>query len=658
MQESVFMDGVRALFAMLDRMVYSLITVFYNTISDLASAQLVKSSVINDISGRIYALLGIFMLFKLSFSLINYIIDPDQIADKTKGGGALIKNIVITFALIVSTPFCFDLLYEAQSALLADQVLPRFILGIDIKKTGSDKGGYKLQMTDCENELVIPNMGNYLGLAIFKPFFVPEKQNAGAFANNGHDNYCNAGEIYGESSVKHLLQDSDVYNSPKGWSTTQNYAIDYSFFLSTAIGVVVALILLGYCFDIATRSIKLLFLEVIAPIPVISYIDPNSSKSGMFIKWLKEVGGTWISLFTRLASFYLAVFIIQQITATDGALYFVTGYNFEGSVAWIKILIIIGALIFAKQLPKILENILGFQLGGNMTLNPFKKLGNEALGFNEARKVTVGAAGIATGAALGAVGGAAANAWAIGVNNKKAKATLGLTGKKRSEWTKEEKANFKSEAGLGFFGGAGSILAGGFSAAARSGWNGRNGKFNPFKNADAGITASSLARSRRDAGFGIGSNIADKATDIAHIPQSYGTTDMLKNKKKAQEQQLNELMARTESLRDQSAYYKSQDPSKALAYNDAGKINWVEENGKQKREFAYKNYDEYLADFQNRLDTASGDDLERLNAIGILDREDFERARAFDKEIVDNDNQIASIKKEISKIEENMKKKK
>ena len=677
MEESIFMDGVRAFFAMLDRMAYFLITVFYNTISDLASAQLVQSSVINEITSRIYALLSVFMIFRISFSLINYIVDPNQVTDKAKGGGALIKNVVITFALIVSVPFGFNLLYEAQSAILADQLIPRFLLGVEINQSPNGSadgtgGGYKLKMTGCDNELTIPNMGNYIGLAIFKPFFVPQDEAAagdnevGSISGEAWDLYCYAGEKLGESSVKNMLSDDDLYNSPKGWSVDNYYTMDYSFGLSTAIGIVVALILLGYCFDIATRAFKLLFLEIIAPIPIISYIDPNSSKSGMFIKWLKEVGGTWISLFTRLASLFLAIFVIQQITATDGMLYFVDGYQFNGYIAWIKILIIIGALMFAKQLPKILENILGFQLGGNMTLNPFKKLEGEALGFKQISSGARTGATMAVGAAAGAVGGGLSNAWAAHVNNTKAFKTLadkeGLTEKKWSDLSFAQKSayrkDYKAAGGRSGFGNVGSILAGAGSAGVRSAAAGaKSKKFSPFKSAEAGITGSSTARTRRAAGYGIGAQIMDKATDMAHIPQSYGTTSILKNEKKAQEQKMNELIARNEALRDQSAYLKAQNPNSSLAYNEAGKVDWVEDgNGKTKREYHYKTYDDYEKDFLDKLANAEGDDLERLNAIGVLSRDEFERARAFDDEIQANKEAIDAAKKEISKIDENMKK--
>ena len=659
MEESLFMDGVRAFFAMLDRMIYSLITIFYNTISDLAAAQLVKTEVINEITSRIYALLGVFMLFKVSFSLISYIVDPDKITDKNQGSGKLLKNIIITFALIVSTPFAFNMVYEAQSAILADQLIPRFLLGIDINKTPEDEGvSYTLQMVGCSNEIEVNNMGNYIGLALFKPFFVdyeaagehPTGITIGPWYGDAQEIYCTAGERYGEPSVKNMLSSSDLYLSPKGRSITHYYSIDYSFFLSTAVGIVVALILLGYCFDIATRSFKLLFLEIIAPIPIISYIDPNSSKSGMFVKWLKEVAGTWISLFTRLASLFLAIFIIQQITAETGELYFVKGYEFNGNIAWIKILIIIGALIFAKQLPKILENILGFQLGGNMTLNPFKKLESEALGFKQATSAAKTGATVAVGAAAGAVGGGVSNAWAAHNNNKNAMNELAkkekdssLAGKKWGQLSFADRSRLRSDyykfGGRSGFGNVASIIGGAGSAAVRSAAAGRNGKFTPFKNAAQGITESSTARTRRAAGFGIKSQAVDKATDMAHIPQSYGTTSVLKNEKKSYEREMNDLTSRREALLDQ--YRNAMSPEKAPAYQEATKREY-EENGKRldAPRYKYENYADYS---------------EKHSGPDALTEDEFMTVRNLETAIDNNEKDITRVKKEISKIDENMK---
>lgn len=402
MEESLFMDDIRTFFAMLDRMIYSLISIFYNTITDLATVQIIDTNTINGLTGKVYALLGIFMIFKVSFSLINYIVDPDKLADKAKGGGALIKNIAITIVLIITVPFAFDLLYEAQSAILTDQIIPKFIFNSESADVDSVKNSttYQINLDPdvCASPAETTNMGDYIGLLIFNPFFVQETENVNenkSLANNEslRGYYCNS------SSVKILLGNSDLYNAPKGWSTKYNYSIDYSFLLSTSIGVVVALLFLGFCFDVAVRMLKLFLLEIIAPIPIISYIDPDSSKNGMFKKWLKEVFNTWLSLFLRLGAVFLAVFVIQSIVASSNNL------DEYSHPLWLRILIIIGALIFAKQLPKMLEDILGIKMSGSMKLNPFKKISEDAIGGKTIGKVTSGLIGGTAGMIGGGIAG-------------------------------------------------------------------------------------------------------------------------------------------------------------------------------------------------------------------------------------------------------------
>lgn len=640
MKESIFLDQIRDIFAILDRGIYSLITIFYDTIEQLAVTPILSGGQINDLAMNIYGLLSVFMIFKISFSLINFLVNPDLIADKAKGGATLIKNIIITFVLVITVPFAFDLLYRAQNVIISDGIIQKYILGGKL-----DEPGYSIIMDEdhCSEEATTNKVGDYIGLMAFKPFFQISEdsidQDAGDFSHI-ENMYCraNTNSNSGKASVSNILKGRDVYDAPHSISFDHYYVVEYTIFLSSVIGIVIALLFLTFCFDVATRSIKLAFLELIAPIPIISYIDPDSSKNGMFKKWMKEVFNTWLSLFMRLAAIYFAIYIIGMLADMD----------IPGNSLWIKLLIIIGALIFAKQLPKMLENILGIKLGENFTLNPFKKMGNEILG---AKQIATGA-GVVGGTALGLAGGIAANAWATKVNNDKIKKDMGISGK----MDQETKKQFRDKGGMGFFRTTGSLIGGGVSSALRSGSAGvKSGKFTPFSNASKGITGSSIARSRRDAGFGIKSKIVDKATDVAHISQSYGTTDIMKNEKKSKERELNELVAREESLRDQFAYYKSQNADKALAFNDANKFEWIEKDGKKQPKYNFETYDDYLNYVQSEWDKP-GANKERLEAIGKLDRIDFERSREFSNQINDINDTIAKTKKEISKIEENMKK--
>ena len=60
----------------------------------MANLDLVShNSVMHDLVGRIYLLLGIFMLFKVAFSMIQYLIDPNSFSDSAKGFGKLVTNL-------------------------------------------------------------------------------------------------------------------------------------------------------------------------------------------------------------------------------------------------------------------------------------------------------------------------------------------------------------------------------------------------------------------------------------------------------------------------------------------------------------------------------------------------------------------------------------
>ena len=394
MKVSTFANGIRSFFITIDKGIYGLIGVVYNFIEKIASLELIEPTVIEGIANKIYSFIGIFMLFKVSFSIINYIINPDSITDKTKGGSKLIMNIIITFVLIIITPSCFDLLRSAQKAILDDNIIPRIIFG---KSNGTLAENEFQVWEQCptttiagakydENGNIIVNSGEYLALMVFKTFYQPDssvlesKPDQITNTNIGllSENYCGAG------TVKGLLSERIVNHPDKNKET---YSIDYNFLLSTVVGLVVFLVLVSFCLDIAVRTIKLYFLQIIAPVPVMSFIDPASSKNGMFSKWLKEVGVTWADLFLRLAALFLSVFMISEICK---------GLKPQES-SMLTLILILGALLFAKKLPDILKKMLNIDLKGDFTLNPFKKIEKEALG---GKKI----AGVATGLASGTLG--------------------------------------------------------------------------------------------------------------------------------------------------------------------------------------------------------------------------------------------------------------
>ena len=102
---------------------------------------------------------------------------------------------------------------------------------------------------------------------------------------------------------------------------------------------------------------------------------------------------TYVSLFLRLFALYVGIYAITVIEQYTDV---VTGEAVNGGFLF-HVFMIIGILIFAKQLPKIIEQLFGVKMDGKFTLNPLKKIEDEALG---GKRLT----GFAAGAAVGTVG--------------------------------------------------------------------------------------------------------------------------------------------------------------------------------------------------------------------------------------------------------------
>ena len=65
----------------LDGLVYKLIPVIYKLFTDIANTSIFTEDIIDFFASKVYALLGIFMLFKVSFSIMTYIVNPDEFSE-------------------------------------------------------------------------------------------------------------------------------------------------------------------------------------------------------------------------------------------------------------------------------------------------------------------------------------------------------------------------------------------------------------------------------------------------------------------------------------------------------------------------------------------------------------------------------------------------
>ncbi len=360
----------RTLLFWLDSIVYKFIPTVYNLLVNIAETSIFSEDVFTLFSNRIYTLLGVFMLFKVSFSILTYIVDPDAFTDKNKGFGKLISNIIMTLVLLILTPFIFTYAMELQGIILKDNIIG------------------KLFSTNGVNTTVVADPGNTMAYETFKAFYYfdvdryPECDSDN-FTGNNADFSCieNISSIEDTASLRKNLEYAHFTGSISVYldsgiaimrDSDGNYVMTYTTIFSTITGVVMILLLIVFCFDIAIRSVKLGFLRMLAPVPIISRIDPKKGKD-VFDKWVKTCINTYLDLFIRLLAIYFAIFVITQIIDlrfVDA----VTGQEMGEVNPFVKVFIILGALMFAKQLPKLIEDLTGMKMDGKFTLNPLKKM--------------------------------------------------------------------------------------------------------------------------------------------------------------------------------------------------------------------------------------------------------------------------------------------
>ena len=423
-----------SMFCFIDRILYFFVEKMYELFILISEAGIFSQATIQEFATRIYVFLGLIMIFQVSISLVNYIINPSAFDDKTIGGAALIKNAAIALVGIVLVPYVFEAAYSLQRIVLKENVIGNLILGVktwDSTEEAEDfvaYGGRKMAFSTfasfvtfnpevasstCINEPVLYPSFEFNNDACGSIGEVPF--DSGVKDENGNE-ITNVGQymsyVYKSGDVKKLANADLLVLQYK--STEGDYDLfDYSYFISCIAGGFLIYILFKFCLDIAVRSVKLGFLQLIAPIPLMMRIDPRKGKQ-KFNKWVGECVKTFADVFVRLAAIYFAIFIISAIT-TDGV------QNVAGSANWVqtalvKVAIIFGALMFAQQIPLLLADIVG---GGKEAMQALSKSIGNATG-----KITTGVPSMIGGAAVGLGLGAAANAWAAGranyAENKKA----------------------------------------------------------------------------------------------------------------------------------------------------------------------------------------------------------------------------------------------
>ena len=454
----------------IDTIIYGFVDYVYDIFNALAKVNLFKTEDYQTIVSRIYVVLGLIMLFVLAYSLLKAVINPDEFAKGESSFPKLIKNVVVSLAIIAILPTAFTVAFNFQNAVLNKNTIPGLVFGVNSedynKATDADAGR---------------DMSYYVLSAFLHPNF--DWCNEKGYAVNDNE----SGDVNLSECASEIDGDGDwlLTNGEDLKSVTENFKagsydisafndfgesaaagkLTYNVFISTIAGVFLLYVLLNFCFDMAVRVVKLMFFQIIAPIPVICRVIPGGKLKDVFSDWMKKTISTYVEVFIRIAIMYLGVFMISQVVDNFSSANLGNLGPTQKLIA--EALIIMGVVIFMRQAPKLIGDMFHLDSGG-MKLGLMDKL---AMGG----ALTAGAV---AGGAFGTLG---------------RNLVSGARGVKNADgaWNKVKAGLF----------GAASVGAGTLSGAARGFNRGKGAKnlADMKKAAGGAVAATSAAKAKRDA---------------------------------------------------------------------------------------------------------------------------------------------------------------
>ena len=343
------MGLLRQVLAYLCMFIYDVIAWVYELFINISRVEILSSDEIEPIYQRFTLILSIIMVFYITFEFVKFVVQPEGLVDKEKGAQKTVFKMIIVVVLIAFVPSIFNWGYKLQNVVFDNQLFSKIILGkrdVEMKDIGRDFSANLLSMFYYVDESI-------------------EWQNENRAADCG-DLSCKQivslnleyMRKYGKSPYLTMgLDETEKAIEPSTGDKVDEYKINFNGFFAIGVGAFVAYMLILYCVDAGVRVVQLMFLQIIAPIPIIGYLSPK--KEGIFQKWVRQCTTTYLDLFIRVGIIYFVLLIAQILTkaVTDGTIL----ENATSQDDWMKtimfVAIIMGLLLFAKKAPNLLKEL-------------------------------------------------------------------------------------------------------------------------------------------------------------------------------------------------------------------------------------------------------------------------------------------------------------
>lgn len=505
-------NAIRSLMFTFTIFIYDLIIKLYDMFLAICTARLLSNDILQELAKRVGYILGVVMLFYVILGFIQLLLNPDAINDGEKGATAIIKKTIIVIVMLGTANFAFELLYQVQNTIINSNVISKLLLPYSASPVINGK-----ELNEGEdNSSIISNkiFGNLLAEELLSSFYKVEEfdesdisssadtstyENCQTVVNNFQNQIINYGSFdLGYTCLNEtVVVDFKIDDSTKS-EEQETMIVNFNLLLSPLVGLAAVYLLVMYCFKVGVRMVQLMFLEIISPMAIVSYLAPK--KDTMFSKWKNIYIATYIDVFIRIAIINFAFFLVATIFSTTGGI----GLEFNGTDYskndFFIVVMVLSVLTFAKKAPELLKELLP-QSASKLGFGAIMK---EIFGLGATIGGIAGLGISAIGRVPGAFGKVAQNA-AIGYHNfKNARGFRGKLG--------AAAGGFLRTTGSAL-GGVMSVGTGAVSGAARGMQAGHGAKGQMLSAARAGQQAAAKANTERAQRIASGSTRRDRAKD-------------------------------------------------------------------------------------------------------------------------------------------------
>lgn len=371
---------------LLDGIVYTVVAYAYKIF--LIMSQIKFSAlfeIMEPLINRVKALIMVLVMFKLGKSLIEYMIDPAKATSDKTGGAALVKNLGITAALLILYPFLFGVMNDISMLIIGGNVDNYEYLGKLVEASGGNDEGLLARFvwgSTIDTDEV--DMGEWLAHKTLTLFV-----------------YDSDGGTVVEDTLKTNVPEGSTWNFMNVHNVVDSIGVGVEYtlpFVSSIMGLYLIYSLVKIAIEIGVRMFKMIILQILAPLAIVTIIDKGPSSSTF-----KTFYQTYISVFLEAIMRIGIVYIITTFVAAffqkidkifSGVSMLNEGFLTRGLVC---IIVLVAGYRVIGILPKFIDQALGTKMAGSAGGGGFGKFAAGLVG---------GAIGLGTGLAAGVAGGA------------------------------------------------------------------------------------------------------------------------------------------------------------------------------------------------------------------------------------------------------------